>query len=96
METWELRCDTRSGRSVSIKAGDIVRLKKSHPAVRRWNSSYTIKKWADNRTPLLVIREWSVYQGTNGYCAVRWEVMGPKGDLGNFDDDLLTTRGVLR
>ena len=96
METWELRCYSRSGRSVSIKVGDIVRIKKSHSAVRGWSPSFTIRKWADNCTPLLVIREWSRYEATNGYCAVRWEVMGPKGDLGNFDDDLLTMRGVLR
>jgi len=75
-----------------MKSGDLVRLRKSHPSVRRWRRNaqrYSLKigQWAETGSPLLLIRKC-------GYDNERWEVLGPDGQLASFDYYLLTTRGM--
>ena len=74
-----------------MKVGDLVRLRKSHPAVKRWRRSFvrhgtlTIGKWAEEGAALLLLN-----QRTNR----RWQVLGPAGQLASFDEFLFTTRGM--
>jgi len=76
-----------------MKVGDLVRLRKSHPAVQRWRKRYRrrghpfIGKWAEEGSPLLLLEECD-------YSDTRWEVLGPGGQLASFDDFLFTTHGV--
>ena len=72
-----------------MQPGDLVRLKKSHPAVQRWRKQkwLAIGQWAEAGTPLLFI---GVYENSVGRC----KVLGPDGSLASFDDYLLTTRGL--
>ena len=72
-----------------MKPGDLVRLRKSHPAVRRWRrrSSLAIAQWAEAGSPLLLLEKCD-------YSDTRWEVLGPGGELASFDDFLFTTRGM--
>jgi|TARA_R110002020_G_scaffold67820_1_gene177898 hypothetical protein len=78
-----------------MKLGDLVRIRKSHPAVRRWRKSYLragtpyIGKWAEEDTPLLHIGECD-------YGVGRVKVLGPGGQLASFDDYLLTVRGMQK
>jgi len=76
-----------------VKAGDLVRLRKSHPAVQRWRKSYRrlghpfIGKWADAAVPLLVLEECD-------HSIDRWRVIGPGGALASFDGFLLIRYGA--
>ncbi len=76
-----------------MKAGDMVRIRKSHPAVQRWRKEFRrrggpfIGKWAEDGELLLLLEECD-------YSSGRWEVLGPDGQLASFDDYLLKTRGV--
>ena len=76
-----------------MKAGDMVRIRKSHPAVQRWRKRYRrygtpfIGKWAEEGAPLLLLEECD-------YSDSRWEVLGPGGEPASFDDYLFTTRGM--
>jgi len=78
-----------------LKVGDLVRLRKSHPAVKRWRRTFqrygtlAIGKWAEEGAPLLLLEECD-------YSDTRWEVLGPDGDFASFDDFLLTTRGMRK
>jgi hypothetical protein len=77
-----------------MKPGDLVRLRKSHPAVKRWRHQNSLRQaglaigqWAEAGTPLLLLEKC-------GYSDTRWEVLGPGGQLASFDDYLLMTRGM--
>jgi len=70
-----------------MKPGDLVRLRKSHPSVKRWGGYTTIKKWANAGAALLLVEKCD-------YSDTRWEVMGPDGGRASFDDVLFTTRGI--
>ena len=76
-----------------MKPGDMVRIRKSHPAVQRWRKRYRtygspfIGKWAEEGTPLLLLEQ-------PDYSDTRWEVLGPDGVLASFDDYLLISRGA--
>ena len=70
-----------------MKPGDLVRLRKSHPAVKRWGGYTTIKKWANAGSALLLVEKCD-------YSNTRWEVIGPDGETASFDDFLFTTRGM--
>jgi hypothetical protein len=77
-----------------MKPGDMVRLRKSHPAVKRWRrqnylrqSGLAIGQWAEEGAPLLLLERCGHDEG-------RWEVLGPGGQLASFDDYLFLTRGV--
>ncbi len=76
-----------------MKVGDLVRLRKSHPAVQRWRKGYRksghplIGKWAEEGAPLLLLEECD-------YSNSRWEVLGPGGEPASFDDYLMTTLGM--
>ena len=76
-----------------MKAGDLVRIRKSHPAVKRWRKRYRshgtpfIGKWAEEGASLLVLEECD-------YAVDRWKVLGPGEQVASFDDYLLTTRGL--
>jgi len=73
-----------------MKPGDFVRLRKSHPAVKRWRKrrGLAIGRWAEAGSPLLLLYR-------PDYSDTRWEVLGPGGQRASFDDFLFTTRGVL-
>ena len=74
-----------------MKVGDLVKLRKSHPAVRRWRRQFQrhsapfIGGWAEAGAPLLLLHRTE---------ARRWEVLGPDGQFGSFDEFLLTGRGM--
>jgi hypothetical protein len=76
-----------------MKAGDMVRLRKSHPAVQRWRKRYrrnghpAIGKWAEEGESLL-------HLGECDYGVGRVRVLGPDGELASFDDYLLIARRV--
>ena len=76
-----------------MKAGDMVRIRKSHPAVQRWRKEFRrrggpfIGKWAEEGEPLLLLRECD-------YSGGRWEVLGPGGQFASFDDYLLIRSGA--
>ena len=76
-----------------MKISDLVRLRKSHPAAKRWRREFQkrgapfIGRWAEEGTPLLLLRRAD-------YDNDRWEVLGPGGQLGSFDEFLFTTRGM--
>ena len=76
-----------------MKAGDMVRIRKSHPAVQRWRKRYRtygtpfIGKWAEEGTSLLILEECD-------YAVDRWQVLGPGGELASFDDYLLIRSGA--
>ncbi|HIE83846.1 MAG TPA: hypothetical protein EYQ00_08390 [Dehalococcoidia bacterium] len=81
-----------------MKVGDVVRLRKSHPAVKRWRqqnqlrrqlngSGLFIGQWAEDGELLLLLEKC-------GYSDGRWDVLGPGGQLASFDDYLFTTWGV--
>jgi len=76
-----------------MKSGDLVRLRKSHPAVKRWRKqaqrcgSPAIGLWAEAGSLLLLIGECD-------YGVGRYKVLGPDGSLASFDDFLLTARGL--
>jgi hypothetical protein len=72
-----------------MKTGDLVRLRKSHPAVKTWRHQphLFIGRWAEEGAPLLILRR-------SDYDDERWEVLGPGGQLASFDYWLLTTRGM--
>ncbi len=78
-----------------MKPGDIVRIRKSHPAVQRWRKRYRrsgspfIGKWAEEGACLLHIGECD-------YGVGRVKVLGPRGETASFDDYLLTTKGPFR
>ena len=78
-----------------MKVGDLVRIRKTHPAVQRWRKRYRrsgspfIGKWAEEGVPLLLLEQ-------PDYSDTRWEVLGPGGELASFDDYLLTTRGMRK
>ena len=78
-----------------MKPGDLVRLRKSHPAVKGWRRRFqrygtlAIGKWAEEGAPLLLLEECD-------YSDTRWEVLGPGGELASFDDYLFTTRGMTK
>jgi hypothetical protein len=78
----------------SMKPGDLVRLRKSHPAVQRWRKRYRkrghpfIGKWAEEGAALLLLEQ-------PDYSDTRWEVLGPSGERASFDDFLFTTRGMM-
>jgi len=78
-----------------MKPGDLVRIRKSHPAVQRWRKRYrshgtpAIGKWAEEGASLLLLEQ-------PDYSDTRWEVLGPGGELASFDDYLLTTRGMRK
>tara|TARA_Y100000310_G_scaffold317851_2_gene371236 strand:- start:706 stop:939 length:234 start_codon:yes stop_codon:yes gene_type:complete len=77
-----------------MKPGDFVRLRKSHPSVKRWRrqakryGSPAIGVWAEEGAALL-------HLGECDYGVGRVKVLGPDGSLASFDDYLLTTWGVL-
>jgi hypothetical protein len=82
-----------------MKVGDIVRLRKSHPAVKRWRhqnqlrlqlngTALFIGQWAEEGAPLLLLEKCGDTGGG------RWEVLGPGGQLASFDDYLFLTRGM--
>jgi len=75
-----------------MKPGDFVRLRKSHPAVKRWRRipGLAIGRWAEAGSPLLLL-----YRHNASNCITRWEVLGPGGQRASFDGFLFTTRGVL-
>jgi len=76
-----------------MKPGDLVRLRKTHPAVKMWRKGFRkyghpfIGKWAEEGVPLLLLEQ-------PDYSDTRWEVLGPGGELASFDDYLFTTRGL--
>jgi len=72
-----------------VKPGNLVRLRKSHPAVKRWRQRpyLVIGQWAEAGSPLLLLEKCD-------YSDTRWEVLGPGGELASFDDYLMTTRGM--
>jgi hypothetical protein len=72
-----------------MKPGDLVRLRKSHPSVKRWRKRHglAIGQWAEAGAPLLLLEK-------SDYSDTRWEVLGPGGELASFDDYLMTTRGM--
>ena len=78
-----------------MKAGDLVRIRKSHPAVQRWRKhaqrygSPAIGLWAEEGAALLSLGECD-------YGVGRVKVLGPGGELASFDDYLLTTRGMMK
>ena len=78
-----------------MKVGDMVRIRKTHPAVQRWRKRYRshgtpfIGKWAEEGATLLLLEQ-------PDYSDTRWEVLGPGGELASFDDYLLTTRGMRK
>ncbi len=74
-----------------MKPGDVVRLRKSHPAVKRWRRQHhlAIGRWAEAGAPLLLLEKCD-------YSDTRWEVLGPAGELASFDDFLMTTRGMTK
>ena len=73
-----------------MKQGDLVRLRKSHPAVKRWmrRPFLSIGQWAKTGAPLLLLEECD-------YSDTRWEVLGPGGQRASFDNFLMTARGAL-
>ena len=84
-----------------MKVGDLVRLRKSHPSVKRWRRQNQLRRqlngnglfigqWAEEGAPLLLLEECGDTGGG------RWEVLGPAGQLASFDDYLMTTRGVMK
>ena len=74
-----------------MKIGDLVRLRKSHPAVKRWRraarAGLTIGQWAEAGSPLLLLEKCD-------YSDERWEVLGPDGELASFDEYLFTKSGM--
>ena len=72
-----------------MKPGDLARLRKSHPAVKKWRSQphLFVGRWAEAGASLLILRR-------SDYDDERWEVIGPNGQLASFDHWLLTTRGM--
>jgi len=78
-----------------VKVGDMARLRKSNPAVKRWRRNYRkfgsphIGRWAEEGELLLLLGECD-------YSSGRWEVLGPGGQLASFDDYLMTTRGMTK
>ena len=72
-----------------MKPGDMVRLRKSHPAVKTWRRQphLFIGRWAEAGAPLLILRR-------SDRDDARWEVLGPDGQLASFDYWLLTARGM--
>lgn len=76
-----------------MKSGSLVRLRKSHPAVKRWRNQYKrcgypkIGQWAEEGAILLDLGECD-------YGVGRRQVLGPGGEPASFDDYLLTTRGI--
>ena len=76
-----------------MKPGDLVRLRKSHPAVKRWRRTFqrygtlAIGKWAEEGALLFLLEQYD-------YSDTRWEVLGPGGEPASFDDYLFTTRGL--
>ena len=73
-----------------MNPGDLVRLRKSHPAVKRWmrRPFLSIGQWAKTGAPLLLLEECD-------YSPGRWEVLGPDGELASFDGYLFTVRGMI-
>ena len=71
-----------------MKVGDLVRLRKSHPVVKRWRKRkwLAIGQWAEAGSPLLLLEKCD-------YSDTRWEVLGPDGSLASFDDYLMTAKG---
>lgn len=69
-----------------MKPGDLVSIRKSHPAVKHWRRNYRnygapfIGQWAEEGASLLVLEQPS---------SVRTQVFGPGGQLASFDNDLL-------
>lgn len=72
-----------------MKPGDLVRLRKSHPAVKKWGGYTTIKKWANAGAALLLVEKCD-YSDTN----TRWEVIGPDAQRASFDEGLFKTQGT--
>jgi hypothetical protein len=72
-----------------MKPGDLVRLRKSHPAVKGWRRQkyLAIGQWAEAGSALFLLFK-------HDYSDTRWEVLGPGGELASFDDFLFTTRGL--
>ena len=72
-----------------MKPGDLVRLRKSNPYVKKWRrqSHLAIGRWAEAGSPLLLLYK-------HDYSDTRWEVLGPGGELASFDDFLFTTQGL--
>jgi len=76
-----------------LKVGDLVRLRKSHPTAKIWRrharryGSPAIGQWAEEGTPLLLLEKCV-------YSDVKWEVLGPDGEVAHVDDCLMTTRGM--
>ena len=76
-----------------MKPGDLVRIRKSHPAVQRWRKRYRshgspfIGKWAEDGASLLLLEQ-------PDYSDTRWEVLGPGGEFASFDDHLLIRSGA--
>jgi len=72
-----------------MKTGDLVRLRKNHPSVKRWRRQphLLIGRWAEAGAALLLIEKCD-------YSDTRWEVLGPDGEYASFDDYLMTTRGM--
>lgn len=77
-----------------MNVGDLVRLRKSHPAVKRWRRTFqrygtlAIGKWAEEGAPLLLLEAWDEYSDT------RWDVLAPGGELASFDEFLFTKSGM--
>jgi len=77
-----------------VKAGDMVRIRKSHPAVQRWRKRYRtygspfIGKWAEEGASLLILEECGLFGG------LAWWVLGPGGQFASFDDYLLIRSGA--
>lgn len=76
-----------------MKVGDLVRLRKSHPSVKRWRrqaqryGSPAIGLWAEEGSSLLILEECD-------YAVDRWKVLGPSGAMASFDDYLLIRCGA--
>jgi len=70
-----------------MKAGDLVRIRKSHKAVQRWRNGYRrrghpfIGKWAEEGSHLFVLKKCDK--------SGRLRVLGPEAQLASFDEDLL-------
>ena len=90
-----------------MKVGDLVRLRKSHPAVKRWRraarAGLTIRQWAPGSR---IVRwgstmvQWAEAGSPRlllekcDYSDERWEVLGPGGELASFDEYLFTKSGM--
>ena len=76
-----------------MKLGDLVRLRKSHPAVKQWRKRkwLAIGQWAEAGSPLLLLGKCTFGDIVSD---TRWDVLGPGGELASFDDYLFTTRGM--